>query len=373
MRARCIAPLLMIMYHLVSRLFPTRTLTALRPRRVVLILPCCIGDVMLATATLKALRRGYPDAHITWAVGSWSRPAVEGHDLLDAVLDTGEAALPVHTPGDLVNFARLLREGDYDLAVSLVRSPLMSLAVWLAGIPWRAGLDSGGRGFGYNIRAAIDPQQPRHEAEIYLDVARALGLNVRDCYANVPVRQADRDALRARGLGNAPYLVIAPAGGRNPGMVMDSKRWPPERFAALADRLAAHLGIERVVLLGGAGDEALVQAVESALRVPSIAYVGQLSFGQMAALAQMARVYVGNDTGLTHLAAAAGAKTVMILGPSDPARYAPFAPNARALWKPAALPAGGVAHGQPAGWDWARDGLSVDEVEAGALAFLAQV
>ena len=337
-----------------------------------LILPCCIGDVVLATATLQALRRGYPEAHITWAVGSWSRPAIVHHDLLDAVLDTGPAALPVKSPGGFLHFVRQLRAGHYDLAVSLVRSPLMSLAVWMAGIPYRAGLDSAGRGFGYNLRAPIDPAQPRHEADIYLDVPRRLGLDVSGCQANVPVTEDDRLTMKAQlaAQGIDSYMVVNPAGGRNPGMLMDSKRWPPEHFAALADRLAPALGIGQVVFVAGPDDGPIVQAVRSRLRTPSIAYMGQLSFGQIAALAQASRVYIGNDTGLTHFAAAAGAKTVMILGPSDPQRYAPFTSDSLALWKPAALKRGGVTAGTPEDWDWLRDGISVEEAEARIRAFL---
>ncbi|HLU08615.1 MAG TPA: glycosyltransferase family 9 protein, partial [Oceanobacillus sp.] len=333
-------------YPILARLFPTRPAPT-KPQRIVLVLPCCIGDVVLATATLQALRRGYPDAHITWAVGSWSKPAIEHHDLLDAVLDTGKEALPVR---GLWRFVRQLRDGRYDLLVSLVRSPLMSVAALLSGIPHRAGLDSAGRGFGYTIRASIDPDQPRHEADIYLDVARALGLDTEGCRANVPVHEQDRQRVKAR-LGEiTDYIVLNPAGGRNPGMTMDAKRYPPQSLAALGDRLAKRLNAV-IILIGGPGDEPLVQATRDALYTPSRAFVGELSFGEIAALAHDARLYVGNDTGLTHLAAAAGAKTVMILGPSDPARYAPFAPDAIALWKPTILHRRGVASGTPEVWD----------------------
>jgi ADP-heptose:LPS heptosyltransferase len=126
------------------------------------------------------------------------------------------------------------------------------------------------------------------------------------------------------------------------------------------------------VLIGGKGDEALIEAVKAALSVPSLSFVGQLSFGEIAALAREARLYVGNDTGLTHLAAAAGAKTAMILGPSDPQRYAPFAEDALALWKPAAIQRGGVAAGAPRDWDWSRDGISVDDAEANIRAWLGK-
>jgi ADP-heptose:LPS heptosyltransferase len=358
-------------YTLLSRLFPTRRLLS-SPRRVVLILPCCIGDVVLATATLRALRRAYPAAHITWAVGSWSKGVVERHDLLNDLLDTGEAALPVKSPDGLLHFVRQLRAGNFDLAVSLVRSPLMSLAVLLSGIPYRAGLDSGGRGFGYNIRAPIDPSQPRHEAEIYLDVARVLGIGTADCWANVPVYPAERETVQSllaeKGI-HKPFIIINPAGGRNPGMVMDAKRWPPENFATLAERLSAHLNAQ-VILLGGPNDDQLVESVRAKMKNPPLAFVGGLTFEQMAALANGSALYIGNDTGLTHLAAAAGARTVMILGPSDPARYAPYAPYAIALWKPTRVQTGGVTAGTPEGWDWARDGIDVADAETQIRRFL---
>jgi len=366
---------------------PTRP-APVHPRRIVLIMPCCIGDVVLATATLKALRRGYPGAHITWAVGSWSKGVIEHHDLLDAVLDTGPQALPIRTLGGFGRFVGQLRAGKFDLAVSLVRSPLMSAALLLSGIPHRAGLDSAGRGFSYNIRALVDPHVPRHEAEIYLDVARALGLDTTGCWANVPVSEADRQRVRVllaeRGVRES-FIVVNPTGGRNPGMVMDSKRWPPHNFAALAEKLASHLlslspplhrmergagGEVGIILLGGPGDEAIVQAAQSAMAVPSLAFVAELSFGEIAALAFLSSLYIGNDTGLTHLAAAAGAKTAMILGPSDPARYSPFAPNAIALWKPTAIKVEGVAAGTPTDWNWERDGITVEEAEHNIRGFL---
>ncbi len=353
------------------------------PRRIVLILPCCIGDVVLATATLQALRRGYPQAQITWAVGSWSKGVVEHHPLLDAVLDTGPAALPVKSISGFARFVQQLRAGQFDLAVSLVRSPLMSLAVLLSGIPQRAGLDSAGRGFGYNLRVTIDPGERRREAEIYLEVARALRLEVSDCWANVPVHDVDLRRVQAI-LEPSPesasgfkgndwgtrhrFIVIHPGGGRNPGMVMDTKRWPPGHFAALANRLAEHLEAQ-VVVVGGPGDAALVKAVTDQLHVPCQALAGQLTFDELAALASLSLVYIGNDTGMTHLAAATGAPAVMILGPSDPARYAPFTPNSLALWKPYALDARGVWGGAPPDWDWARDGIGVDEAEQQIVGF----
>ena len=348
---------------------------AQRISRIVLILPCCIGDVVIATAVLSALRRAYPQSHITWAVGGWSRHAVEHHPDLNAILDTGAAALPVKSIGGFARFVGQLRGGHFDLAVSLVRSPLMSAAVWLSGIPRRAGLDSNGRGFGYNIRAAIDPDVIRHEGEIYLDVPRALGLDTSGCYAHVPISEPERsvarrllpdDAAFARG-----FIMINPAGGRNPGMVMDSKRYPPNQLAELANQLYARYELP-YVLIGAKSDRPILDALTADLRAPYRLFAGDLSFQQIAALAALSAAYIGSDTGLTHLAAAAGAKTIMILGPTDPARYAPFtAPDqSLTLWKPYAVAGRGVAAGDVRGWDWVRDGISVSEAYTQITNFL---
>lgn len=319
-----------------------------------------------------ALRRAYPQAHITWAVGTWSKGVIEHHPLLNAILDTGSQALPVKSVGGFFKFVRQIRAGHFDLAVSLVRSPLMSAALVLSGIPHRAGLDSAGRGFGYTIRAPIDPNKPRHEADIYLDVPRALGLDVSGCIANVPVTPEDTVSVKSeltQSVITSRFIVINPTGGRNPGMTMDSKRWPPANFAQLANRLAKSLNI-KVVLIGGPNDGDIVNAVAENLEQPPVTFVGKLSFGEIAALASLSYLYIGNDTGMTHLAAASGARTVMILGPSDPTRYAPFTPKSLALWKPTQVNQRGVAGNAALDWDWARDGISVNEAEAKIKAFV---
>jgi ADP-heptose:LPS heptosyltransferase len=344
--------------------------------RILLIRPCCIGDVVLATPVLQVLRRAYPDAHITWAAGGWSRRAVDYHPALDAVLDTGSAALPVSSLRGFWRFVRQMRGGHYDLCLSLVRSPLMSAAVWLSGIRTRAGLDSAGRGFGYNVRAPVNPSERRHEAEIYLDVARALGLDVSGAVANLPVLDAARREVRSLLDDNGitgRYLVINPAGGDNPGMTMHSKRWSAGNFAQVADALS-DMYEAQIVLVAGPDDTPILQRVQQHLQHEPVIFAGSLTFPQIGALAADALLYLGNDTGLTHLAAASGAPTAMILGPSDPARYAPYTPRSIALWKPVDLASGGVAaSGAGAGWDWAQQGISADDVLVQIQQFLSNL
>ena len=184
-----------MLYSILKRVIPAAAIVD-EPRRIVFLRPCCIGDVVMATAALSALRETFPEAHITWAVGPWSARAIRHHPAVNEILDTGDD-MPLRIPAALLRLVNRLRAGSFDLAISLVRSPVMSLALLLAGIPIRAGLDSGGRGFGYNLRVPIDPAAREHESEIYLKVINAVAGREVHAYANLPVTEAVQEAVGA--------------------------------------------------------------------------------------------------------------------------------------------------------------------------------
>jgi ADP-heptose:LPS heptosyltransferase len=145
------------------------------PRRVLVVKPCGFGDVLMATPALAALARAWPAARVDLAVGGWARPAVAHNPHLAACI----ASDPLGTAGARTalpaarRIGRALR-GRYDAALVLDRSPVTALLPWLAAIPVRAGLDSGGRGFALTHRVPCPPQVPRHEADWYLDVVATL-------------------------------------------------------------------------------------------------------------------------------------------------------------------------------------------------------
>lgn len=248
------------------------------------------------------------------------------------------------------------------------------MATALARIPVRAGIDSGGRGFAYTVPVAIDPADELHEAQIYLKVVGALCGRELHAEANLPVdagaRASVRARLRAAGIG-APFIVAHPGGGSNPGTTLASKRYPPAQLAGILAALAAEYRAE-LLLIGGAGDATLVAAVADALPLPATALVGELSLPEVGALARQALVYIGNDSGLTHLAAASAARTVMFMGPTNPVRYAPFTADHLVLWQPAALPAGGARSAGNRAWDWRRDGIEPEAALEQIRAYMAR-
>ncbi len=345
------------------------------PRRILLLKPCCFGDVVMTTPLAGALRLAWPDAAIDWAVSAWAREVAEGCPDVSGVIDLGPGDNPARGFGNLWRLAARLRRGGYDLLVGADRSPWLSLAAWLSRIPHRAGLDSAGRGFGYTIRVAITPGAIRHEAGIYLDLARALGIDAEGFWLKwePPPEAAEsvRTRLQRSGIAGR-YAVIHPAGGVNPGMRFALKRWPAANFAAIGDRLVDERALT-LILTGGPDDHDAAEAVRAALNVPAHDWTGALSKAEVGALGAGAAIYLGNDTGMTHLAAAAGGRVVAVFGPSDPRRYGIFAPpeRARTVWRPAELPPEGVVAGVP-DFAWARDGATVDEVWEHVIALLDQ-
>jgi ADP-heptose:LPS heptosyltransferase len=342
------------------------------PHRILLLKPCCIGDVVMATPLHAALRRAYPEAHITWGVGSHSAPAIADSPAVDALLPTGPAANPARTPTGLLRLARQIRAGRFDLAVVPDRSPLLGLAVQLAGVPVRAGLDSAGRGRFYTLKAPIDPAEVRHESEIYLDVGRALGIDVSDCWENIPVSEERVNALPLPANARQGLIVVHVGGGKNPGMTMAEKRPPVDLLAVVAARAAAQTH-RRIAIVGGSGDRARADELHEALHGSEpISLVNAFKLPELAALARVTTLLIGPDTGVLHLMAAAGAPTVMIFGPSDPRRYAPFVPPGRAAfaWRPYSLPEGGVASGPPQGWTWEEHGVTAQDVWEAAKTLL---
>ncbi|MDP9371128.1 MAG: glycosyltransferase family 9 protein, partial [Chloroflexota bacterium] len=302
------------------------------PRRILVLRRCCLGDVLMTTPLLRALDEAYPDATITYATGGWSAAAIRGNPRVDRLIEMPDR----QGPRELAQLAGRLRRERFDLAVLPERSPLVPLVALLAGIPRRVGFDSAHRGF-----ALTDPvlvRGVRHEVERALDLARALGIPVPS--PRLEYRPgAEAGARVARLLAEhsvaSPLLVIHPGGGANPGAVMDAKRWPPERFGAAADGLLARHG-GGVILVGGSGDRAAVDATRAAMRGAALDFCGALDLDALAALCRRAALYVGNDSGATHLAEACGAPTVVVFGPTDPAMYGPVDGVGEAVWDPIA-------------------------------------
>ncbi len=332
-------------------------------KKIVVIKPCCLGDVVMTTPLLEVLHQAYPDASITYVVGTWSKVIAEHHPAVTAVIDSGTVGIPGHYHlKDYLAVARQLRKHRFDLAFVLDRSPLVTLLPFLAGVPRRVGPDSLARGFSLTDRVPVSfsPAKPRHEAEIYLDLARAIGLPVNAPRMRFVPTEEERQSVPT---ASRVQVAVFPGGGSNPGMELTAKRWPLERYREIARRLVHELDMQ-VLLIGGPGDVALNDSLLEGLDVPDgpnpsrqgrpqgsplprdeggmqgegtvTNIAGKTTIGQLAAYLERCALFIGNDSSPMHLAAAVGIPVIAIFGPTSPEEYGPYPlddPKHIVLWR----------------------------------------
>ncbi|HTK10501.1 MAG TPA: lipopolysaccharide heptosyltransferase II [Ktedonobacteraceae bacterium] len=307
------------------------------PRSIVVIKPCCLGDLVMTTPLLEVLRQNYPQATISYVAGSWSKVIVEHQESVDNVIDCGSVGIPGrYRLKDYFQLARMLRRKHFELAFVLDRSPLLTLLPWLAGVPRRVGPDSLGRGFSLTDRVAVSssPDQLQHQAEIYLDLARALRLKIGEPHMHfVPTEAERRSIVKAE----RPQVAVFVGGGSNPGMDLTAKRWPLPRYKELVSRLANERNVQ-VLLIGGPGDAELTGEILRDVKVPQdsvLDLAGKTSFGESAAQLEACALFIGNDSSPMHMAAAVGIPVIAIFGPTSPQEYGPYPltdPKHIALW-----------------------------------------
>jgi lipopolysaccharide heptosyltransferase II len=320
---------------------------------------------MLSTPLLAALSESYPEAQIDWAVSSWARSAVVTNPRLSELIDTGRVGMAEQSRADVQDLIEQIKAQNYDTCFVPSRSTLMSYIAWKAGIRQRVGLNENGRGFAYTV--AVSPKNGQsHEATRYLSLAAAVGI---DHPTQMEFYPADQDRSMVTELlvdeidwlGDRPLVLLHPGGAENPVRPNEMKRWPVERFALLANHLVRKVGV-RLLLVGAESDRALATSVTGLTSADTPNLAGRLSLGQLGALAEIADLYIGNDAGSTHVAAAVGCPTLAIFGPSDPAVSGPYSTKGKVLAiRPKAVE-------EPFSW---AQGPMPDEVIAGAEELLS--
>ena len=293
--------------------------------------PLALGDVLRATGFTATLRRELPAARITFAVGDYAAPALANNPDIDEILPMGMLGTPRrYDAAQYMAFARRIRQRGFDAAFVLDRSPAMALLPYFARIPYRIGLDSRRRGFPHSTRVPVDMED--NEVESYRRVARLAGLTAAD--APCVFRPTRDDFAAARRLAEEFDLdsgglrvVIAAGGGVNPGAVDVAKRWPADRFAAVADWLIESRGA-RVCLVGTASDGPSISAMTRAMTKPAINLEGHTTFGQLGALISGSDLFVGNDSASAQLALGVLTPGVTIYTATEPWIYSTASPKA---------------------------------------------
>ena len=292
-------------------------------QRVLVIRLRSIGDTVLSTPSLFALRRFLPNAQIDILLEDWVAPVLEGSEFVDNVISIGKGSV------SRLSTALQLRRNNYDIVFNLHGGTTSTFLTRFTGAPHRVGYKNYQYSSLYSdlLTSSSDfwGEEKTHSAEQQLAL---LG------FTGVPVSDRPRSSLRAGREASEKIVDLLSQGGVSdekfapihPSTAFVTKQWAPENFARVAEYLAA-CGIKRVAVTTKAEIETLNKVV-NASRVPIIAF-DDLSLPQITALAAKAEVFVGNDSGIAHIAAAVGTPTVVIFGSSNRDHWRPWtdAPN----------------------------------------------
>jgi heptosyltransferase-1 len=336
-----------------------------RGPRIAIVKLSSLGDVIHALPVARALRRAMPAAHLTWVVEAREYAILRDHPDLDAVVpvDTRLWRRLIWRPAGarevLGKVGRLrvrIRRAAFDVAIDLQGLIKSGLLTAYTGAPVRIGFSAGHCRERLNAlftnRHVAPPASARHVVDQYLALLDPLGVRPGAPEFFVPAsiiaERRMEELLVKEGIKRGDRLVAI-----NPGAGRPEKRWPVERFHALADRLATEGGA-RVLVLWGPDESHMAREIALGLPGGSVLLAPPTDLGELTALLRRCRLMIANDTGPLHLAAALGTPSLGLFGPTSAVRNGPFGEACRGLQSP----------------DGSMTGLDVDHVFQAARTML---
>ncbi len=284
-----------------------------------------IGDIVLTTPVLRAVRAAHPDAFIAYLGDKNAVTLLEQNPCIDEIIGY-DFSRPSVLEQARVGF--MLRQRKFDLAIDLFGNPRSALLTYLSGAPVRVGPDRKGRGRLYTVRVK-DDGRPKTAVAFHHQYTSAVGIPPVTETTEITFTQAEREealaTLRALSGGQLPdssrRLI-----GLHPGATWPAKRWFAERFGQLADRLASELNC-RVVVTAGPGDGDAINAMRNVSTIHPL-LLPVLPLRKLAAIIASCDVFVSNDAGPMHIAAATGTPTIGLFGPGEDNIWFPYNPSA---------------------------------------------
>lgn len=299
-----------------------------------------VGDAVMTIPALRQLRQLFPNAHITLATRSGVKDLFVDADFVDDLL--------VHEGKGLRSVVQQVREWrkrDFDLAVLFPNSLETALVASLARVPLRVGYATEGRQALLSHPLSLPEwRSSKHEVFYYLKVIAELEWLVNQDQsfletqpdASLEVSEARTVAAREllRGHGIETLEATGPVVALCPGSINSrAKRWPAERYAALADKLIEELNA-KVLLVGSPGEADVANAVTEQMNQRAVDLTGKTSLAELVAILSVVNLLVTNDTGPAHIAAALGRPTLVIFGPTNPLTTRPFSPYGEIVREP---------------------------------------
>lgn len=296
-------------------------------KKILIIKPSALGDIVLALPALTALRKSFPDAKISWFIRPEYAGLVEGHPDLDEVILFDRGLLGKwwcrrEAFSNLMGLRRRLREEGFDLVFDFQGLFRTGYFASVTGCKKIIG-PANARELAYLFYTHKVRQDDSciHLVDYYLKMVEAAGAKTEQ--PEFKFSQDDRAAeavrkkLSENKVNPGNYAVIIPSAARK------EKIWPVERFAKIADEVVEKYG-SSIAAIGSQGEREYIDKLAKTAKTGIINLAGQTTIRELVALLKGAAIVVSNDTGPGHIAAGLGVPLVMIFGPVNPARLCPY-------------------------------------------------
>jgi heptosyltransferase II len=301
------------------------------PQRILIVQPSWVGDAVMATPTLRAIRELYPSAHISYLMKRYVKPIYTGMPWADQLITYRTGKSKAHAGRGMFDLARRLRGGRFDLAILLPNSFKSALICKMGAIKRVVGYERDGRGFLLSDKLLPVKERgkfiPTPIVKYYLGLAHYLGSQHRELSLKLFTTESERreaKEIMARG-GVDPELDRPASQGKSPLIMLNpgaqygaAKCWLPENFAALGDRFAEDLGAT-VMISAAPRERRIVDAILRQMKHTPVDLSSKgLTLGALKEITRRCDLMVTNDTGPRHIAAAMDVPVVTVFGPTHP-------------------------------------------------------
>ena len=282
--------------------------------KILLIRLSSLGDIVLTTPAIRAIRSHYPNAYIAMLVAKQSADILQHNPHLNEIIHFDRLAKNKDT-GEMYRILRILRQRNFSLSFDFQRKFRTELLMYLSGATERVG-----KGILSTIR--VPESGNKHATEHYFDLLHAVGIPTEnrqlEIYLDASERIKASQLFKQEGINDENLTV-----GLFPGAGWKLREWMPERFAEIGDKLVCHFNA-KVVIFGGPNDVELVNYITNTMNEYACNFPGKLNIRELASCIEKCDLFISNDTGPMHIATAVGTPTVALFGPGNHIRFQPI-------------------------------------------------
>lgn len=304
------------------------------PQKILVLKTGAIGDVLMTTPFLRALRKRFPKAHITYYVGNWSKEVLANNPNIDVVQGFDESIMLRKKIMSAYSLIKAIHQQHFDLCFVLDRSYLINVFAARCKIPSRIGFDREGEGFA--LTTTVPVTWGNHHIKEYLKLLEPFGVHDNHYSPEVFATQNDKKKVQTF-FKQLPTQMkkrigIAPLAAKNPGEIALHRRWPLQNYEQLIHKLLKKENT-LIFLYGSSEEQEQLEALRNKFQQKNRIFVTHFNLLESIVSIQKMSLFITHDSGPMHMASCAGTKVLSLFGPTNPNEKAPLTPGSHFIWK----------------------------------------